>query len=81
MEVTPGWYLVLSALLFTLGLVKLRQQILHCQVFFFCSPQIEQNPTLVQHNQAVTETDGMLHVVGDHQSCQLLAGHYLLGKM
>ena len=53
-------------------------QVFNRQVLLFFSFNINHDFALVEHDQAITICDGMVHIMRNHQGCQIMAFHDLL---
>src|SRR5660398_202623 len=61
--------------------VELLYLVRHCESVFFLALHIQDNLSLVHHEQAVAPTQGKLHVVSDHQGGQVLILHDSTGQI
>ena len=48
------------------------QQVFHCQQLLFFTFHIHNHMSFIQHNQTIAIGDGIFHVVGNHQSRQMV---------
>ena len=60
------------------GLSKQLQELIHSELLFLLALNIQDNPSLVHHDQTVAMADGIIHVMGDHQGCELALVHHLI---
>ena len=53
---------------------------LHCQHLLFFALHINDDLALVEHDQAVAVGDGIPHIVGDHQSGEMVLRYDFVGQ-
>ena len=73
--------LVVVGKLASRNFLKLSEQVSHVERLFLLARDVVDNLSLVHHDEAVSQANCIVHVVGNHQRCEMVLCDHLLGKI